>query len=172
MGEKGSWMAPFFWWLGPWRDGQGVGQRSGCGFGQRGLPHSHMRRRRPWKYGKPLAQGIGGIVDLGAQSTKLPTAYADTGLLQGYGVGWLGKRRLCAVGGTGTGVDLGVAGAKGRYWVEAPLPRFSQGSKSRDTAGSWVKTGGLVCVAWMLINKGKCHGFGVAVDSGLRAWDI
>ena len=51
-----------------------------CAFGARGND------------GKPLVGAKGGIAVLGVQGTGESAAHADMSLVQGSGVGWLGKR--------------------------------------------------------------------------------
>ena len=70
-------------------------------------------------------------------------AHADICPALGYEVVGLEKKDGIGGGGGGKGAvaDSVVVAAKGRYWVRAPLPRFSQGSKSRDQVGFWVLAG-------------------------------
>ena len=121
--------------------------------GQRGLPHSHMRLRRPWKYGKPLADTSNGLAGSGycygwvggsrrygrgqcwqcwglGKEMALGLSAAEPIMAGCRARAWVGLGRGDQVGGGSTGAvaNSWVAVAAGRHRVRTPLPRSSQGS--------------------------------------------
>ena len=96
-----------------------------------------------------LARVLLALRILGFLPTDL-AAHAVEGLLQGSQVVGLGRGDYVGVGGTGAAADSGVAAGKGWYWVRAPHPRFSQGSKSRDQMNPWVQAGVLLGDGWLV----------------------
>lgn len=78
-------------------------------------PYSHGRRSRPWEYGKPLAQGIGGLADLrycyrwvGGSRRYEPSV--------GLEGGWAEEEEICARSRVLAGLRiLGLLLLRGRY---------------------------------------------------------
>ena len=147
----------------------GLGNRLAGNSGQRGLP-TFPQSARPtmeiwktacWCYGWPCGLAVQGITAL--------AAHADNGAVQGHkavGVGRVGIIwSRVAKGGCGFWGCCGQGAVSGTDGMACDSLRVRI---ARDS-GPGALAGGCDFVCSMLINGGKCPGFGFADNSGLLA---